>query len=138
MNISSEREKMRHLGMVIIGMIFAAYGIITMRQNILSGLPFSYNGALFAVLTRFVIPIITIYNMLRAKTQDLTDERIKRANNKAIQYAFWTYVLGSILLIILNTLFQLNVDFAFLKAALILACINLWIILRYYFDKKGE
>jgi len=138
MNISIHKEKMRHLGMVIIGMIFAAYGIITMRHNISSGLPFSYNGALFAVLTGFVIPIITIYNMLRSKTQDMTDKRIKRANNKAIQYTFWTYVLGSILLIILNTLFQLNVDFAFLKLSLILACINMWIILRYYFDKKGE
>jgi len=68
MNISSEKERMRHLGMVVIGMVFAAYGIITMRQNILSGLPFSYNGALFAILAGFVIPIITIYTMLRSKT----------------------------------------------------------------------
>ncbi|MBU3967878.1 MAG: DUF2178 domain-containing protein [Euryarchaeota archaeon] len=126
------------LGTIGICSVIVIFGLFVMRQNISDGNPIYDRGALFAVTFGLSLLPVTFYNMSKPKTGIVADERTKRIAEKAGLYAL-IILMGCILVLsLINSLLQLNVNFSLMGFVLPLIGIYSWSILIYYLGRTGD
>jgi hypothetical protein len=95
-------------------------------------------GSIYSPLVSGFIAAGIVLIFISAKTGVVTDERTIRAVEKAGTYALMI-LIGCILVSgLINSFFQLNLNFSLMAIVLPVIGIYLWGILTFYIMKKGD
>ncbi len=136
--IKKDKGYLLSLGTIGICSIMVIFGLFVMRQNISDGNPFYDRSALFAVTFGLSLLPVTFYNMSKPKSGVIADERTKRIAEKAGLYAFIILIGCILVLSLINSLLQLNINFSLMGFVLPLIGIYSWSIMIYFLDRKGD
>ena len=126
MKIRKDKDILRFLGMSL-GVVLL--GLIMWRFQI-----YSIGGGL--ILGGIILTIMCLFIATKPKEYFTQDERSKRINEKAGYHTFWI-IIGSIVLLGIVDLYS-KLMFKDVYAPLYIIGMFSWIILRWYYSKKGE
>ena len=99
----------------------------------------TYPGIGFALTIMGVIAIIiAIITAARPKEDLIQDERSKRIKEKAGYHAFWILLATMSLVQLISMFGRLNLDYRSVSPNLFLVGIWSWIILKWYYNRRGD
>jgi uncharacterized membrane protein len=118
---------------------FSGIAVILILINILM-MSFSpaYFEIGFALGIMGAITIITAIAAARPKIDLISDERSVRVNEKAGHHAFCVLLATMALLQLVGMIRRLNFDFKDIVPGLFIIGIWSWILLRWYYNRRGD
>jgi uncharacterized membrane protein len=132
MEFRRDKDILRFLGIAV---LLTITGILMM--SFLSGS--TYQGIGFALIIMGVIAlIISIITAARPKEDLLQDERSKRIKEMAGYHAFVILLVVMSLVQVVSMFGRLNLDYRSVSTKLFLVGIWSWIILKWYYNRRGD
>ena len=133
MKLKMDKNLLRLLG-IGVGLLLVGSLLLTFHT-----LPILNFGIGFGLILGGVVTIIgTLYVAALPKDHLIVDERSLRVDEKAAHHAFWILlsIMGFVQLI--DVIWKLDLEIRAVLSTFVVVGIWSWIILRWYYNKKGE
>lgn len=137
MKFTKDKYFLANLCLIIAGLALAAAGIIHIFRSILEGHINDQNDLSY-ILVGMDVFLASFMGASTPRTGVVGDERTKRAAEKAGLCALLILVGCLILLGLINGLWESIKDESFLPFVLAHIGVYSWVVLAYYFIKKGD
>lgn len=127
-----------NLALSVIVLVLASFWVL---QNIYKGRPYYAGNSLIWVLLGLILLTSAYMNIKRIKAESegkiIADERSRRAAERAGFFAFFLLIACLIVSGLINSIFNLNLEYTLTVNVIMVAVVFAWIILAYYLDRKG-
>ena len=127
---------------IALSILLLALSFYGMLKNIHEGNPFYAGSVIFSFLIGSLYLTISYlkYVLYAAKSEGkiIGDERSKRAVEKAGLFAFLLLIAILMVTGVINSAFDLGLEYTLTVNVIYFACIFAWILLTYYLDRKEE
>ena len=91
-----------------------------------------------SILVGIMMCIMALVASTKPKTELIQDERVTRINEKAGYHAGWIIMLSVIILFQADKIWSLGVELKDMYYTVLLVGIYSWLVLRWYYNKKGD
>lgn len=127
-----------NLALSVIVLVLASFWVL---QNIYEGRPYYAGNSLIWVLLGLILLVSACMNIKRTKAElegkIIADERSRRAAERAGFFAFFLLIACLIVSGLINSIFNLNLEYTLTVNVIMVAVVFAWIILARYLDRKG-
>jgi len=128
-----------NIALSIVLLVLASFWVL---QNIYEGRPFYAGNSLIWILLGSTLLVSAYMNNKRIKVESegkvTGDERSRRAAERAGVFAFFLLIACLIVSGLINSIFNLNLEYTNTVNVIMVAVVYFWIISAYYLDRKGE
>ena len=90
------------------------------------------------ILAGLLYFVLALQVSTKPKTELIVDERVTRINEKASYYAGWITLVIITLLFWADRIWSFGIDVTDMYFATIFAGVYSWVMLKWYYNKKGE
>jgi uncharacterized membrane protein len=130
MKFRKDKDILRFIGMSLVMILLGAIISLFIQSVFFIGFGFILGG--------LALLVSGLYTGTKPRTDVMMDERVLRINEKAGYHTYWMIMGIAGLLWVLNIYLKLNMNLSDGLALITFVGVYAFLILRYYFGKKGD